>query len=720
MRHSIRGRLILVFVSLAIGPLLVVGVILAWQSYTVLQQQALILQQEAARRVASQVVAFFQEMEGELRFTVQTQRLLGLDQDRQRNVLSNLLAYESAFDEFHLLDSQGQEEVGVYRIGLASTTPLDRSHADEFVIPQTTGQIYYGPVRYDQITNEPLMTIAIPVIDLRSGSVDGVLVSVARIKKVWDLIAGVQVSQGQSIYIVDAEGKVVAHRNPSVVLRGTAFTVPQQNGIQPGLSGERVVLAFDTMSLGQQRLSIVAEQTVSEALALAFNTILISAGLVIVALAFAIALGLATVRQIVQPIQTMAAAAQSISTGDLSQQIQIARQDELGVLASAFNSMTTQLRSLISSLEQRVADRTRDLEERSRYLEATAQVGRAAASILEADQLIGQVVELIREQFGLYYVGLFLVDNVHGVPGEWAVLRAGTGEAGRAMLARSHRIRVGEGMIGWSVAYGESRVALEAGADAVRLATVELPETRSEAALPLRSRGEILGALSVQATEPGVFGEETVAVLQAMADQVALAISNARLFQQAQEALDAERRAYGEIGREAWAQLLRARPGQGYRCDDRGVVPVGDGRPAQEQEEATDMAISELPELTVPVLTHGQALGTIEAHKAGTEEWTEDEIELMRSLSEQLSMALDSARLYQDTQRRAARERLVGEITAHMRETLDVDTVLQTAIREMGATLGIPRVEVRLGGEATQPNEGRDRVEKGNGNGSPH
>jgi GAF domain-containing protein/HAMP domain-containing protein len=691
MRHSIRGRLILVFVSLAIGPVLVVGVVLAWQSFTVLQQQALTLQQEAARRVASQVTAFFQELENELRFTVQTQRLLGLDQDRQRDALSNLLAYESAFDEFHLLNSQGQEEVGVYRIGLASTAPVDRSQANEFVIPHTTGQIYYGPVRYDQITNEPVMTIAIPMIDLRTGSVDGVLVSVARIKKVWDLIAGIQVSQGQSVYIVDAEGKVVAHRNPSVVLRGTTFTVPQQNGIQPGLSGERVVLAFDKMSLGQQQLSIVAEQTVSEALALAFNTILISAGLVIVALAFAIALGLATVRQIVQPIQTMAAAAQTISTGDLSQQIQITRQDELGVLANAFNSMTTQLRSLFGSLEQRVADRTRDLEERSRYLEATAQVGQAAASILETDQLIGQVVELIRERFGLYYVGLFLVDET----GEWAVLRAGTGAAGRAMLTRRHRIPVGEGMIGWSVAYGESRVALEAGADAVRLATAELPDTRSEAALPLRSRSEILGALSVQATEPGAFDEETLAVLQTMTDQVALAISNAQLFEQAQEALEAERRAYGEIGREAWAQLLRGRAGQGYRCDDRGVVPVGDGRPAPGQE-ATHPASAELPELVLPVLTHGQVLGKIEAHKADTEEWTEDEIELMETLADQLGIALDSARLYQDTQQRAIHEQLVGEATARMRESLDIETVLKTTASEMRQALDLDSLVIRL------------------------
>jgi hypothetical protein len=230
MRNSIRGRLILVFIGLAVGPLFVVGIILAWQSLSSLQQQAFSLQQEAAKRVNSQVVAFFQELENELRFTVQTQ---GLD----NSSLSDLLAYQPAFDELHLLNSQGREQVGVYRIGLASATPVDRSNADEFVIPKSTGQVYYGPVLYDQATNEPLMVIAIPVVNLRTGSVDNVLVAVTRIKKVWDLIAGIQVSQGQSIYIVDAQGKVVAHRNPSVVLRETRFIVPKQNGIEPGLNG---------------------------------------------------------------------------------------------------------------------------------------------------------------------------------------------------------------------------------------------------------------------------------------------------------------------------------------------------------------------------------------------------------------------------------------------------------------------------------------------------
>lgn len=699
MRNSIRTRLILAFVGLAIGPLLVVGALLTWQSFTVLERQALTLQQEAAKRVSSQIAAFFQKLENELRFTIQTQYLGELDQDQQQSILANLLAYESAFEELRLLNSQGHEVAGVYRVGLAPTEGTDRSQADEFVVPQTTGQIYYSPVRYDQTTNEPIITIAAPVINLRTGSVDNVLVSVARIKTVWNIIAGIQVSPGQSVYIVAAEEKVVAHRNPSIVLRGTIFAVPERGGLQPGLSGERVVLAFDTLSLGQQQFTVVSEQTVLEALALAFNTILISAGLVVVTLAIAIVISLVAVRQIVRPIQTLAETAEAISIGDLSQQVDIQRRDELGVLANAFNSMTTQLQALVSGLEQRVVERTDELEVRSRYLQASAEVGQAASMILEADQLIQQAVELIRERFELYYVGLFLVDE----SGEWAVLQAGTGEAGQKMLARGHRLLIGGGsMIGWCVANAQPRIAQVAEQDAVRLATAELPETRSEAALPLRTRGKVIGALTVQSDRPGVFDEAALAVLQIMADQVANAIENARLFAESQTALETARQAYGELSRQGWVAMLKADRELGFRFASSTVTPAG-GEWRPEMLEAVKAGQSVMgndtaqPTLTVPLKVRDQIIGVLDLQRAASDRpWTDNEQALVETLTEQLGVALESARLYQDTQRSAARERMIGEVTGRIRETLDMEIMLRTAAEQMRQVLDLDDLVIRL------------------------
>jgi GAF domain-containing protein len=390
-------------------------------------------------------------------------------------------------------------------------------------------------------------------------------------------------------------------------------------------------------------------------------------------------------------------------------------EDEVGALARAFNSMTRQLRELIGSLEQQVAERTGQLEQRSSYLEATAEVGRAAASMLDRQQLVQQVVELIRERFNLYYVGLFLT----GSDGEWAVLEAGTGEAGKMMLARGHRIQVGQGMVGWSVAHGNWRVAEEAAADAVRLATPELPETRSEAALPLRSRGRTLGALTVQHTQPGAFDPDTMAVLQTMADQVAVALDNAVLFAESEDALDVLRRAYGEVSRQSWQDLVQARRDWGYRWrgSARGngqraqgeLVPIEAGGKAQADAEGAPG--DDDRSLTIPLKVRDQVIGALGFRKrTGEGNWTPEEIGLLETMTGQLEVALESARLYQDTQRTAARDRLLAQIVGRVRETLDVEAVLRTLAYEVRDALDLPEVVVRLRGAGTRP-QSDSRVE---------
>ena len=174
-----------------------------------------------------------------------------------------------------------------------------------------------------------------------------------------------------------------------------------------------------------------------------------------------------------------------------------------------------------------------NLERRNLQLRTAAEVSQAASSILDPDVLIQQVVDLIRERFDLYYVGLFLVSPNEGEADRWAVLRAGTGQAGRQMVEQGHRLEIGgRSMIGWCIANRQARIALDVGAEAVRFDNPLLPETRSELALPLVSRGQAIGALTIQSAQEAAFSAEDVAVFQTMADQVATAIANARLFQE--------------------------------------------------------------------------------------------------------------------------------------------------------------------------------------------
>jgi len=400
-------------------------------------------------------------------------------------------------------------------------------------------------------------------------------------------------------------------------------------------------------------------------------------------------------RSITHPIDALRSGAEAFGQGQLETLIPETGRDELTLLARTFNQMAKQVTSSYLELEQRVQDRTSDLQQRTAYMEAAAEVSSAAASILDADQLIRQVVDLIRERFNLYYVGLFLTDETQ----QWAKLQAGTGEAGQKMLARGHKIKVGSGMIGWSVANAQARIALEAGEDTVRLATTELPETRSEAAIPLRSRGQVLGAFTVQSSQPGAFDQASIAALQIMADQVAVALDNARLFAASRAALDAERRAYGELTKEAWGSLLRTQSELGYLCNIEGTRPTeGQWQPEMLQASQAGQTIKANDRtLAVPIKIRDQVLGVVRLDKPGeAEEWTAPEIVLIETLIEQLGTALESARLYQDTQRRAARERLTGEITTRMRETLDIETMLITATQEIRQSLDLPEVVIRL------------------------
>jgi GAF domain-containing protein/HAMP domain-containing protein len=435
------------------------------------------------------------------------------------------------------------------------------------------------------------------------------------------------------------------------------------------------------------------------------NTILLTLGIVgVVAL---VSTGLSQLLS--RPIIRLTEVAETVAQGNLAVQAPVTSEDEIGRLAETFNSMTAQLRQTLAGLEQRIEERTQDLARRSAYLEASAEVSQAATSILNTEQLIHEVVELIRQRFDLYYVGLFLADE----SGTNAVLRAGTGEAGRRMLARGHRVPVGEGMIGWSVAHGEARIALDVGEDAVRLSTTELPETRSEAALPLRVRGQVLGALTVQSDEPEAFDEDTIVVLQTMADQIAVALDNARLFSESQEAVEAVRRAYGELSRTDWARLLRSQTDLGYRSSKMGTSKATVWRPEMElalKEGRTVHGNGTTTEdripVAVPIKVRGNVIGVLDTYKTQAEgDWTPDEMELLEELAEQLAVALDSARLFERTQRRAQQEQMIAEITARIRSSMDPETILQTAVRELGSALGSDRAFIRLGGSQIEPPE---------------
>ncbi|MDH5506274.1 MAG: GAF domain-containing protein [Anaerolineae bacterium] len=404
------------------------------------------------------------------------------------------------------------------------------------------------------------------------------------------------------------------------------------------------------------------------------------------------------------PIARLTVVAQQVAAGDLTAKATVDSEDEISILANTFNSMTGQLQELVGGLEQTVAERTQALERRAQYLEAAAEVGRTAAEFYNLDDLLSTVTHLISERFGFYHVGLLLLDEKK----EYAVLRAANSEGGYRMIARGHKLKVGEqGIVGYVTSTGLPRVEQSVEGEGVAyFANPELPLTRSEMALPLEATGNILGALDVQSEEEQAFSEEDVTVLQVLADQVAMAINNTLLFSQVQESLDAERRAYGELSREAWGEMLHARGAIGFSSSQQGLSKIdqnwrinlepstGNGQNVEISQPDAEGKQS----LKVPVKVRGDVVvGVLETHKpAAAGPWAAEEIAFLEEISNQLGVALENARLYEQTQRLAQRERIASDVSSQLWSSTDVDTILQTAVQELGRALNASQGTIRL------------------------
>jgi GAF domain-containing protein/HAMP domain-containing protein len=660
-------------------------------------------QQEAALHAGNTVATFMQHAQDTLVLVSWLERLT-LETEPQ--AMGDFLKQNPALLEIVRLTARGRAFASAYQ-----HTPV---LANLFTIPQSTwfvqalaGETYLGDVQISA-DDEPYLIMAAPARD------GGVVAARLRMNTLWEVVGSIKFGERGRAYVINQAGQIVAHPNPEVVLVRTSLEGREEmialsrapgyewQGTYQNFQGEQVVGV--TGPVPGTDWIVITELPQSEAQATSRNaSILLSGGILVFGVAV---LGIAFlfVRQMIfQRLEKFRAGAERIGQGDLSHRIDVRRQDEIYQLAYAFNQMTDELQDLYRQIDLR----SRDLERRSAYLEAAAEIGRVAITFIrETERLIQRVVELIRERFGLHYVGLYLVDESETGGEQWAVLKAGTGEAGKALLAQGERVRVGRGsMVGWCIANRQTRIVQDVSLDALRTAVPQLPDTRSEAALPLRAHDAVIGALSIEDDKTDTFDQDTVNVLQTIADQIAITLDNTRLLAQVQRAEQAVGQAYGRLAQEAWVQAARDRTDWGYLCDQQGVSPsTGQWRPemAQAAREARIVPANDgaTASIAMPIRLRNQVVGALNFRKTGAgEDWTDDEITLLETLTVQLERALESANLYQATQQRAARERLIGDVTSRMRQSLDMETVLQTAVREIGETLGLAALDIRVSAE---------------------
>lgn len=672
-----------------------------------------------------------------------------------------------------------------------------------------------------------------------------------------------------------------AHRLPNLPESDLFYNLPR---LDQGLATEQRFFIAEDVASGQPTIQAAAASLRTRPWRIVFfqpreeffkvvdlqtrNTILL--GLLTTGVVAGAALAMAAT--LTRPIRRLTAVAEKVGVGDLSAQATVSTDDEIGRLASAFNLMAAQMRVFIDSLELQV-------EARTAQLEAAADVGRAVASILDPEALLHEVVNLITDRFGFYYAAVFTLDET----GRMAVLRAATGEAGDKLVKQGHRLEVGSNsMVGYATAQRKSRVALDVGEEAIRFANPLLPQTRSEIALPLIAGGRVLGALDVQSTLAAAFDDSNTAVLQAMADQIAIALSNAAVHRDSQKIVNALNgllemsrdiagsrtlddlrdrtlkyvkdiigsdnyyialtdeaqsvvrfvvqsrpemevretivRPFGggrteyvirtrqvvridqmdaserlaSLGVKTWEKAPGAFLGVPMTIGGRvlgmiGLQSFAEGAAFTELQERltialanqigatldnlrlaeeTQRALAELDaanrrltregwagfatatgklegawvgghwereagailideeaqrsmkRLSLPIQVRGQTVGQFDLDRVGDgSDWTEDDREFAWALINEVGQTIETARLLEETERLAVRDRLINEINSRVRRTVDMDSILKTTVDELGRSLGAVRVFVRIGEAREGSSQDLVSAERGRGDG---
>jgi len=480
--------------------------------------------------------------------------------------------------------------------------------------------------------------------------------------------------------------QTLSESKPSFTSTDEAWGAPVEVGVATSSTTPLKIVYVQPQSIALK--AIDQQQKVTVIIALITGVIVLFAGFFVA-------------RTITEPIVNLAKVSEAIASGNLSARAQYLVQDEIGGLANSFNMMTRQLQDTLGGLERRVAERTADVElarllseRRAQELQAISEISRTISTEQRLAILLPLVTRLVSEKFDFYHVGIFFVDDTQ----QFAVLQASNSEGGKRMINRGHRLEVGQtGIVGNVAQTGKPRIALDVGSDAVFFNNPDLPNTRSEMALPLNVRGRTIGILDVQSTKAGAFSESDANTLSILADQVAIAIENARLFGQSQDALSEVQKLYRQYQSQEWSVFAKQEIMIGYhqsliggksletpvKSDEiqaalqTGEVVVTDGNHEKSQ-----------PSLAIPVKLRGQTIGILNIKSpAKNHRWNRDEINLAQAVSDRLALALDNARLLQDSQRRAAKEAKIGEVTAKIGASINMRSVLQTAVEELGRAL---------------------------------
>jgi GAF domain-containing protein/HAMP domain-containing protein len=738
---STRGRRGRLQVRLTVLALIVALPLLAGMGLFLTQQAQLILERDAAlalnttnRSVVEAGEIWLTYNTRALRTMVASPDIISMDPVRQTSVLRTLV---STYPDMYLASTTDPSGMNIARSdGQEMVTYNDRAWYQQ----AASGR----PVVYQTLVGgagQPALVISMPIRSSED-QILGVAMAASDLKLVSRLLVQAVQKSGETAYLINSDNRILAITGqPIGILMEDLSDYPPVQALRSGVIGDFTFSDINdtgwraSLNLLTNGWGVIVQQTEQILFAPVRNFQRIALVVLVVGAALLFWLTWLTIRQVMQPVRSLTDAAAAISDGDLSVVAPVYSNDELGVLANTFNNMTAQLRDLVTSLENRVNERTRDLQRRAVQLQVTAQVAREAAAIREPDRLLQNTARLISEQFNFYHAGIFLLDRTVEITDSpanrasliigdqsgaerpvFAVLRAASSEGGRRMLARGHRLQVGkQGIVGYVAGTGTPRIALDTDKDATYFDNPDLPMTRSEMALPLKVGSRVIGVLDVQSRQANAFNQDDLETLQVLADQIALAIENARLLTDSQQALRELEELYGMQIRQGWQRTIKGmRSGGknlGYMLGPRGVEPVEESPATSYNSSASS------PEIMLPIELRSQKLGILRLRReAENSEWSAQDQALIQDVLGQLALALENARLMEEIRNHARQEELISQIVSSTQSSLSLEGVMRTAVQEVARALNVSHVRLQL--DQSDGGNGDDRkTSSADGNG---
>jgi GAF domain-containing protein/HAMP domain-containing protein len=679
---------------------------------------------------------------------------------RALEVLQILARREEPYiTSYALLDSNGVDVLDTHSMDVW----MDKSDRGYFGVPRDEGRAYVSPVEYSSSTGLPAIYFSSPVYD-EGGSFLGVVRVRYNAAVLQQLIAASNDLAGENSFaalfdefhiplahgiapgtrfkpIVPLEPEMIetlqrAKRLPEVRRSDFFLELPELEYHLNAASSDPFFKATD-VATGSKLNQVALARTNTQPWLVAFfqpQEVYLSAiqsqgrttllfALLIAGLVAGAALGMGQL--LASPIVRLNEIASRVAAGDLKARAVPESSDEIGRLATTFNEVTSRLRATFDTLEERVHDRTRRLA-------IAVEISRRLSAILDLASLMREVVTITKETFNYYHVHIYLLDDHH----EALIMAEGYGEAGWEMKRQGHSIQLTaeRSLVARAAREGRAIVVEDVENDPKWLSNPLLPDTRAEMAIPIKLDQEVAGVLDVQSEKVGGITAEDEAVLQILANQIAVAVRNARLFTETQEALYRAQKLQNLYTSEAWRTLASNRAGTDYEFQlaSRAVVGqadapeaesalhtmetvtwAGGGSSVQTSGPTSSRAAgwidqnSPEPEARVsqravatPLSLHGQILGVLGIQDANSDrQWTEDEIALIEAVSEQMSLAIENARLFEETGRRAEREKIIANITRQIWASSEMDEVMRTAVEQLGTALNAARVVIQLGTE---------------------